>query len=340
MSSQAPKVLLVGAGALGSIFSWRLQESGQVEVTAVCRSNYQSVRDHGFRIKSTAFGEHTYKPSRVVQSVDEAVADGVVFDFILFCTKATPNLGDNTGIIAPAVQDPRTVIVVIQNGIGIEDPFYAKYPNNPIVSVIAYIDVSQPDDGVIDHGHVSLMLMGLHKLKEASYDVAQASERVEALNQVWNDSGVIATLVEDIAPLRWVKLVWNASFNTIAVVSGGNDTQQMLAEPECKQLIRNVMLEVYKVGEAATGQPLPSAMGNDGPDAFINETGNRPSAVIPSMLMDYRAKRPMEHEVILKRPIEIAGQLGIDVPFMESIHALLVMVEKSYLSSDNSPAKL
>ncbi|KAJ2317274.1 Oxidoreductase, partial [Coemansia sp. RSA 2681] len=141
-------VLLFGSGALGSVFAWRLQSTGAVEITAVCRSNYEAVRQHGFRIKSLAYGDHVYKPSRVVRSVEEAVGDaGSSYDYILVCTKALPNLGDNSGQIAAAVASGRTTIVLIQNGIGIEDPFLARYPDNEVLSVVAYIDVSQPEDG-------------------------------------------------------------------------------------------------------------------------------------------------------------------------------------------------
>ncbi|KAJ1945689.1 hypothetical protein EC988_005701, partial [Linderina pennispora] len=155
------KVLLVGAGALGSVYAWRLDVSSKIQVTTVCRSNYETVKENGFHIISHAFGDEVYRPHRVVRTIDEAVADGDVYDFVIVCTKALPNLGDTSSIIAPAVQDPRTIIMLIQNGIGIEDPYAARYPNNPIVSTIAYIDASQPTDGTIDHGNFAVLDMGL-----------------------------------------------------------------------------------------------------------------------------------------------------------------------------------
>ncbi|KAJ2449456.1 hypothetical protein EV183_004881 [Coemansia sp. RSA 2336] len=317
-------VLLVGAGALGSIYAWRLQEGG-VHVTCVCRSNYSTVQSQGFSIGSEAYGQHTYRPSRVVSSVDEAVANGEVYDFIIFCTKALPNLSDNSHIIAPAVSQS-TIVMLIQNGIGIEEPFVERYPETPLVSVIAYIDVSQPQSGTIEHGNFSILVMGLHNPAKATPDV---QDRVEKLNSVWNQNGVMCMMVEHIQAFRWLKLVWNASFNTVSVVSGGNNTREMLADPHCKQLIRNIMEEVYAIGEAATGAPLPVLQGKDSPDAFIEDTENRQVPVEPSMLMDFRAKRPMEHDVILRRPLEVARKLGISAPYMEAVYAMLVMVEKS-----------
>ncbi|KAJ2551637.1 hypothetical protein EV175_003618 [Coemansia sp. RSA 1933] len=323
-------VLLLGAGALGSMFTWRLQVSGHVQVTAVCRSNYQAVKDAGFRIESHEFGTHTYRPDKVVRTVDEAVADGEVYDFILVCTKALPNLGDNSGVIAAAV-GAKTIIVLVQNGIGIEDPFYARYPKNPVVSAVAYIDVTQPEDGAISHGGVIGIVLGLFRPESASYDAAAATGSLQTLSDVWKAHGAASAVVDNIQSLRWLKLVWNASFNTVAVVSGGNDTRKMLDDAACKTLLRNMMAEVYVLGKAVTGAPLPPRGILKSPDDFINDTDSRTHPVVPSMLMDFWAKRPLEHEVILGRPVKLAKEHNIPVPYLESVHALLVMVEKSYM---------
>mgnify|MGYP001761042259 FL=1 len=45
------EVLLLGLGAVGTLYAYILQ-SGGANVTAVCRSNYQVVRDHGIDIVS------------------------------------------------------------------------------------------------------------------------------------------------------------------------------------------------------------------------------------------------------------------------------------------------
>ncbi|KAJ1943268.1 hypothetical protein GGF37_002723 [Kickxella alabastrina] len=316
------KVLLVGTGALGSVYAWRLQASGKVEITAVCRSNYAAVQQNGFLIQSAAFGTHTYRPTKIISSISNAT--GEIYDYVIVCTKALPNLGDNSDIIAPAVS-PSTTIVLIQNGVGIEEPFARRYPQNPLGSAVAYIDASQPEQGIINHGHISAMTLGTYPPH------SEHSARLTVLSEIWNQQGIPCTVVNNVQAFRWLKLVWNASFNTVAVVSGGNDTQEMLADQRCKALLRCIMLEVYRLGEAVLGEPLPVRNGVGDADAWIAETEGREVPVVPSMLMDFWAKRPMEHDVILGRPIAVARQLGIDVPHMESVYALLVMVEKQYL---------
>lgn len=126
----------VGTGAVGAIYSWRLAQS--CKVTAVCRSNYEVVKRNGFQIDSVKFGQGTFRPhhgkvsfksckgldslangwlSVVVRHVSEANEHGP-FDFVMVTLKALPDVYNVGEIIAPAVTEGRTAIVLVQNGFG------------------------------------------------------------------------------------------------------------------------------------------------------------------------------------------------------------------------------
>jgi 2-dehydropantoate 2-reductase len=47
-----------------------------------------------------------------------------------------------------------------------------------------------------------------------------------------------------------------------------------------------------------------------------------------SMLLDYEAGRPMEVEAILGNAVRIARNLGVSVPRMETLYALLSALEQ------------
>ncbi|KAJ2766339.1 hypothetical protein IWQ57_004408 [Coemansia nantahalensis] len=335
MASDAAAIsaLVVGAGALGSVYAWRLQESG-ARVTVVCRSNYAAVRDSGFRIKSEAFGEHTYRPSRVVASVDEAVADGSRYSCVIVCTKALPNLGDPSGDIGAALASPQATVVLIQNGIGIEEPYRARYPRNPIASAVALIDVTQPAAGTIEHGSRTVLLAGLYRPEDARYDAAAGAATLGALSAAWCAGGIPCTVVDRVQGVRWAKLIWNASFNPISVLAGGVYAQTLLADADCRELVLAVMHEVRRIGEAVTGAPLPPLLDMDGPEAYVRVTESSPFPCTPSMLMDYRHRRPMEHAVILGRPLELAREFGVDAPRMQCVYAMLKLAEKQRLAGD------
>lgn len=52
--------ILVGTGAVGAIYTWRLSKS--CNVTTVCRSNYDIVNEKGFEMDSAKFGVENFKP--------------------------------------------------------------------------------------------------------------------------------------------------------------------------------------------------------------------------------------------------------------------------------------
>src|ERR1700760_4349158 len=93
-------VLLFGAGAIGSVYVYIFDRAG-ANVTAVCRSNYQVVKEHGFDINSGIFGHVKVKPS-VVRHVEEAA--GQEWDYVLVSSKAMPGSKPTTAeTLKPAI---------------------------------------------------------------------------------------------------------------------------------------------------------------------------------------------------------------------------------------------
>ena len=142
------KILLHGSGAIGTIYSYLLCQAGH-DVTAVCRSNYEAAKGHGFLIDSEKYGQGIHFHPKVVRTPDEAVQNGP-YDFLIVATKALPDV-EMSKTIAPAVTKQRTTIVLIQNGIDIEDEYAEAYPNNTIISGIVYLPVTQVEPGVAVH---------------------------------------------------------------------------------------------------------------------------------------------------------------------------------------------
>ena len=53
-------------------------------------------------------------------------------------------------------------------------------------------------------------------------------------------------VTDDVKKARWKKLVWNAPFNPISVLSHGLNTIEILSNPLTKELVENVMKEVQQ----------------------------------------------------------------------------------------------
>lgn len=299
------KVLVIGAGAIGAFYGSLLAQAG-VEVSVVCRSDYDQVKRHDFIINSQALGRWSFTPAQVLKNVAEFKDSP---DYILLCTKVIPGL-DRVALIRPAV-GPNTSIVFIQNGVDIEQEMLAAFPHNEVVSGLAFICCNRTGPGEILHLAYGRLALG-NLPGGVSHKTAQLCE-------LFKQSGIDCGVVEDIVSGRWQKCVWNAPFNPLSVLSGGLLTLDILQSQEF--FVRCIMHEVCDIA-AAYGHPLPA----DIVDTNIANTYAMPPYKT-SMLLDYESGHPMETEAILGNTLRTAQRLGVAAPHLQSVYALMKLRE-------------
>ncbi|PVU97329.1 hypothetical protein BB559_002087 [Furculomyces boomerangus] len=308
--------LIVGAGSVGSMYQIMLQS-----------------KKNGFSIESLRYGKHKFIPDGVYSSCKDA-STGQEYDYIMVCTKALPNIADPAEILKPVIKSNKTVIVLVQNGIGIEDPYVKTYPENPIITCAVYVDGKQKPNGLVEHGKLMELAYGLHKNKKGDNSDPFKNGVISNFHNILTSGGITSIVPTNIQKLKWFKNVWNAAISPMSVISGKHSGGDLARNPGTRSLLIKAMKEMIKVGETATGGPLHDKLSaSEIPDYFINYTLSLPEPFILSMLQDYLNKKPMEHHVILKNPIDEAKKLGIDVPIIETMYELLIMAEKKNLSS-------
>lgn len=124
------EVLLHGLGSIGAFYAFILQKSSTVRLSVTARSNYEAVKANGLLMQSDNHGEHRFYPAATLRTPGEA---GHPFDFIVCANKAT-DLEFTADQLAPVVDEVKTTIVLMQNGVGNENPFHKRFPNCPILS--------------------------------------------------------------------------------------------------------------------------------------------------------------------------------------------------------------
>ena len=119
-------------------------------------------------------------------------------------------------------------------------------------------------------------------------------------------AGIASTTTDDIRSAVWNKLFGNIAVNPLSAITGYT-IAQLLADPELKKLLAELVAETMKVA-ASDGARIESdvvqrlqVMGSHG-------------AFRTSMLQDVDAGRPIELDGILGAMIEVAGRRGVDVP--------------------------
>jgi 2-dehydropantoate 2-reductase len=164
----------------------------------------------------------------VLRTTEEAAQEE--FDYVIVTMKALPDVYDVSEIIRPglsqlfasktlsmpiallivpifilliaAVTVGKTTIVLIQNGIGLEEPIVSAFPSNPVISIVAYIATSQISAGVIK-------MMGDENLVMAEFPQpnVDGEQQAKQLLDLFDKGGVSIRMVPDIEGPRWHKLI-------------------------------------------------------------------------------------------------------------------------------------
>ena len=123
-------------------------------------------------------------------------APNVFDDYVVVTTKVLPD-ADVVNDIRKFV-GPETCIVLIQNGIDIEKPIQAAFPNNTLISGLAFICVSQNQPGKITHLDYGRLVLGVCPEGQSEH----VDEWVETLVLAGIPCRAVARIYEE----RWKKL--------------------------------------------------------------------------------------------------------------------------------------
>src|SRR5205814_9457656 len=136
-------------------------------------------------------------------------------------------------------------------------------------------------------------------------------------------SGLEAEAFDDLRPAQWSKLIFNATVNAVAALTGLPHDRHF-AEGKLGALVHALMDE-GKAAASAAGIELPEDPWEM--NVLATERGHRHS---PSMLEDVKARRPTEVELISGSLVGEARRSGVDVPLHSAVYALVRGKEASY----------
>jgi 2-dehydropantoate 2-reductase len=311
--SDRPRIGIIGAGAIGGFYGVMLAHAG-FDVHFLFRSEYETVAEHGLLLESDRFGAIRLKPANAYRNA----ADMPPCDWLLVAAKTTSNAS-----LAPAIAQaaaPGARVVLLQNGLGVEDGMRALLPDTlHLLGGICIISVHREAPGVIRHYAYGSVNLGYH-----SGPVGSDAEQGRILAQaqaMFGMAGVDAPVMADLQQARWQKLVMNIPFNGVSVLLDSG-TRALMTQPRTRALIRELMEEVI-AGAAACGHPL----GDGYIDVAWAATDGKPDYT-PSMLLDYTERRPLELDAIYAAPLDAAARAGNPMKKVEMLYQSLCFLDE------------
>jgi 2-dehydropantoate 2-reductase len=302
------RVVVAGAGAIGSLLAAHLARVAQVTVLTRREEHAAALRGQGLRVSGRS--EFTVELDATADPAALPAAELVV----LACkgTDLEPLAVRLEGRLSGAT------VMTIQNGLGAED-VVAAHGGWPLLSAVTFMSGTRHGDTHVEYVLDTATWIGPYR-ETTEADAQRVAELIEA-------GGLKAEAFPDLRPAQWSKLVFNATVNGVAALTAlPHDFHFAQTErlADLGHLVRDLVDEGKSVA-AAAGVEL-----HDDPwemNVLATQRGHRH---YPSMLEDVEARRPTELEPINGSLVREARRLGVQVPLQTALYRLVKAREASY----------
>ncbi|HEX3927871.1 MAG TPA: 2-dehydropantoate 2-reductase [Gemmatimonadales bacterium] len=301
-----PKLLVLGAGALGGYYGGRLAQAG-VDVTFLVRPRREEqLRRDGLRIESPL--GNLSRPVATVRA--DTVAPG--YDFVLLTSKAY-DLDAAMDAIAPAMNG-RCAIVPILNGMAHYERLDRRFGEGTVMGGTAMIDATLAPDGVIHHNGT------LQRIVFGERD-GRRTPRVEWLAAMFARSSLEAMLAPDIVQVLWDKLVFLSALAATTCLFRAN-VREIMAAPGGKEAVERTLAANALVA-AAAGHPLREDVLATARTRLTDPAGTWSA----SLLRDMEAGGQVEADHILGWMLDQARRYQVDDTMLSLAYTALKAYE-------------
>jgi len=302
---------VLGVGAIGGYCAARLAKAG-FRVHCLLRSDFSFVKEHGLTMVSSE------EKIQVKVNAYENISTMPACDVILVALKTTQNHLLKERL--PPIMHSKTIVVLLQNGIGMDQQLAEYIPDQKIIGGICNLIVRKESPGTVRHlGHNFIQLAQYYP-DETMQGIPQM---IEDLCQNFRQAGIQCTPRSHLPTLRWEKLAANIPFNGLSTVLNAS-IQELVTNSASFSLLCAITQEVISAAERF-GAPPP-------PDFFQFRLKILKSFIgleksYPSMKEDFDAKRPLELKAIYENAINIAKAHHYSMSLTEMLYQQLCYLE-------------
>lgn len=318
------KVAVVGVGAVGSYYGARLWEAGHDVQFQMRGVNYRTAIEKGIRVSSID-GDIHIPPSSLNAFEDTSEMDKA--DWVIVALKST-SLSDVPSLVLPLLRSDSRLLLVM-NGLVEEDviallrEYTGQTVDGPLACCMtvyggmAFICCNRMSPATTNHTFYGPLSAGVTPSTREG-----TREAKEAFVSLWEGAKVKTSFVPSLLRERWRKNLWNLPFNGLSVSMGGITVDKIVGDPGLRRLAEEIMEETLLIANKnledtlGKGRYIPLTEEDSKLMMTLSDTMG---PYRPSTMIDLVEKRPMEVEYLFRKPLERAQQLGLQVPYLESI---------------------
>lgn len=313
------RVLIIGAGALGSVVGGLMAKAGHA-VTLVGRIAHMDAITHGGLCITGIWGEHHV--SGIAARTEISGLRAGEFDLIIISVKSYDTRAAAEAI-APLLTE-HTLVLSYQNGLGNAEIIaeYAGWPRT--IGARAIYGAWIPGPGRADVTVIA------SPTAIGTYHEATSTDRVHDIVRAMNEAGAPTVYTTDIRKALWAKVAYNCALNPLSALL--NVPYGVVGErPESRTLLEAAVRELYDVARAKG-----IALEPDTADAYLRHFF---ADLLPptaqhyaSMREDFRRKRRTEIDALNGAISRYGAESSVRTPVNDALTTLVKAVEANYLS--------
>ena len=291
-------VLIVGTGALGSLFAARLAATGvPVTMLGTWREGLAALRQHGVSLVQPD-GQQTAYP--VTATSDPAECKGAKYALVLVKSWQTERAAAQ---LAECLA-PDGVALTLQNGLGNRETLVAAVGEERVALGTTTTGATLLSSGRVRPGGEGVISVGRHA-------------RLKPLCNLLEHAGFKLDIRDDVDSLVWGKLVINAAINPVtAMLAVPNG--ELLTRPTARDLSATLANEVAAV---AAAQDITLAFPD--PVAAVENVAERTATNNSSMLQDVQRGAPTEIDAICGAVVRYGEEVGVATPANQTLLQLV-----------------
>jgi len=302
------KTVIMGAGAMGSLFGGFLALSGEeVWLVDIREDHIQALVSTGLTV------EEGGKKQRIPVHATKEVASIGKADLIVFFVKAYHT--EKAVSDALVLQKQDTVFLTLQNGLGNEETIRQQVDPRKVILGVTNQGATFLGPGRIRHA-------GWGKTYIGEFD-GKVTPRMTEIAQLFTSAGIESEVSSNIQSLVWNKLFINVGINAVAAITGLRNGR-LLDYPETLRLMEALVSEAVAVARRK-GIPIER-----NPSETVKAVAEATKENRCSMGQDFDNRRKTEIDAINGAVVREAERLGISVPYNEMITDLVKVIEKGF----------
>ena len=318
------KILILGAGAIGSVFGGFLAKSGHEVVLLVRQAHMAAINQNGLKIEGI-WGEHDItfhiKGYTSLSAIREG--EGNAFDLILLSVKSY----DTEAVIRDYLQYflNNVPMVSLQNGLGNLEKIVELLGSDRAIGGRVIFGAE-----IIESGRVKVTVYA-DAVVVGGVSGGIDPRMVEKIAAIFSQSGIPSHATNEIEKYIWGKVLYNSALNALGSILEVN-YGELLNREETRKIIVYIIHEIFSVIEKSETRLFwntPDEYLKLLFDELIPATYNH----FPSMLQDIRRKRMTEIESINGAVVKTGEDLGLFLP-VNKVTLNLVKVKERIARSD------